>query len=426
MQPQGTVFYHFYRGVAALTAPIVWRQVSRKLARAGVTPNRQRERLGHATLPRPDGPLAWFHAASVGESLSVLTLAQQMQALRPGLKVLITSGTASSAEILAKRLPVDMIHQFAPLDQRPALSRFLGHWRPDAAIFVESEIWPQMLVEAQGAGVPLALVNARMSKGTLKSWQRFDHTARYLLGLFQLIRTQDRATLDGLLTIGADPAQVALGPNLKAVAAPLPVDKNELARLRQALAGPVWLAASTHEGEEKHVIKALKTARLKRPDLRLILAPRHPDRAERIADQIRSAGLSVARRSAGAPPDQCDVYLADSYGEMGLWYALSQIVFLGGSLGNAGGHNPYEPAQAGCTILVGPRLANFADVYAAFETKKAVIKIKDAKSLGRAVAKLSADPELAKRTGLNAQTLAENSGQEIQDLAKLLIEKLLP
>lgn len=424
-QPQGTVFYHFYRGVAALTAPLVWRSVSRKLMRQGVPEARARERLGHATLPRPSGPLAWFHAASVGESLSVLTLAQMMRDLLPGLHVLITSGTASSAEILAKRMPEGMVHQFAPLDRPDALRRFLDHWHPDAGIFVESELWPQMLVEAQQAGVPLALVNARMSRASLKNWKRFDHTARYLLGLFRVIRTQDRATLDGLLDIGADPAQVALGPNLKATAHPLPVDAEELARMRAAFPGPLWLAASTHEGEEKQVIRAHLMALKSQPDLRLILVPRHPDRAEGIAGLLRDAGLTVAQRSAGDDPGAAQVYLADTYGEMGLWYGLSDLVFLGGSLGDAGGHNPYEPAQSGCAILTGPRLANFADVYAAFETAQAVEKVRDGKALGKAVTRLIATPDLRRAMGDAAATLAGSTGREMADLAQLLVDQTL-
>lgn len=425
MQPQGTVFYQFYRGVAGIIAPLVWRQVSRKLTRHGVAPARQRERLGEATLPRPAGPLAWFHAASVGESLSVLALADRMRARHPGLNVLITSGTASSAAILAKRMPAGMIHQFAPLDQSRALRRFLDHWRPDAGIFVESELWPQMLVEAQRAGVPLALVNARMSRASLKNWQRFDQTARYLLGLFALIRTQDRATLDGLMAIGADPARVALGLNLKAVAAPLPVDAGERARMDAALSGPRWLAASTHEGEERQVITAHLAARKAVPGLRLVLAPRHPERADAIAAELRAAGLSVARRSAGDDPGTADVYLADTLGEMGLWYALCPVVFLGGSFGPAGGHNPYEPAQSGCAILTGPKRANFADVYDLFDKAGAVATVRDGKALGRQVAAFLTAPDTMTRQGQAAQQLAQNNGQALDDMALLLDRTLL-
>ncbi len=424
MQPQGTVFYHFYRAVAALTAPLVWRSGSRKLTRSGIAPDRQREKLGHATLPRPDGALAWFHAASVGESLSVLSLAARMQALWPGLSVLITSGTASSAQILAKRLGPGMVHQFAPLDQAGALRRFLDHWRPEAGIFGDSEIWPQMLVEAAAQDVPLALVNARMSKTTLKNWQRFDHTARFLLGLFQVIRTQDQATLDGLRAVGADETRVQLGPNLKSFAAPLPVDADMLAQMRATLPGPIWLAASTHEGEEKQVLKAHAIARKTLPDLRLVLVPRHPERAEGIAALIRDEGFSVARRSAGDAPT-ADVYLADTLGEMGLWYALARVVFLGGSLGQAGGHNPYEPAQSGCAILTGPRYANFADVYAEFLAADALRIAKRPADLGKQVAALLTTPDEVHALGQAARDLAGRNGAALDDLAALLSTQVM-
>ena len=424
MRPQGTVFYQFYRGISALAAPLIWRRVSAKLAREGVPENRRRERLGHATEDRPDGRLIWFHAASVGESLSILTLADRLMTRMPGAQALITSGTASSAEILSKRMPEGCRHQFAPLDNRAALRRFLDHWRPDAGIFVESEIWPQMLVEAQSRGLKLALVNARMSRTSLKNWARFDHTARYLLSLFSLIRTQDQATCDGLLALGADPATTALGPNLKSTAAPLPVDPDALVALADALDGPLWLAASTHEGEEKQVLKAHLEARKTHPDLRLILAPRHVERAEAIAEEIRAQGLTLARRGAGEAPGDADVYLADTLGEMGLWFSLAPVVFIGGTFGPAGGHNPYEPAQFGVPMIAGPRYANFTDVYAEFEAAAALDIVKKPKELGRQVAALLSNPLEAAEKGSAARAIVSRQSSALDDLTELLQAKL--
>ncbi|GGE31606.1 3-deoxy-D-manno-octulosonic acid transferase [Primorskyibacter flagellatus] len=424
MQPQGTVFYHFYRMVAALAAPVIWLRVSRKLARAGVPAARQRERLGHATLPRPEGRLFWFHAASVGESLSVLALARRMMEREPGAEVLITSGTASSAEILDKRMPAGCRHQFAPLDRRDALSRFLGHWRPDAAIFVESELWPQMLVATHRAGVPLALLNARMSAATLKNWGRFDATARFLLGLFTLIRTQDQRTLDGMLALGADPDRVARGPNLKAMSDPLPVDERAYMEMEDAVSGLLWVAASTHPGEEAQVIEAHLKLRETVRDARLILVPRHPERAEEVAALVRAQGLSVVRRSVQRDPDGADVYIADTLGEMGLWYQLAPVVFLGGSLGRAGGHNPFEPAQMNCALISGRKVANFADVYAAFAEAGAVRMVKNARELAEAVAVLLTDPEEQQAQKSVAASLARSRLSELDDLADLLLTGL--
>jgi len=425
MRPQGTVFFQFYRVVAAVSAPLVWYRVSRKLARHGVSAARRRERLGHATLPRPEGRLIWFHAASVGESLSVLALARRMAERDERTEVLITSGTASSAEILEKRMPPGCRHQFAPLDRRDALRRFLAHWRPNAAIFVESEIWPQMLVAAHKAGVPLALVNARMSASSLKNWQRFDETARYLLGLFTMIRTQDQRTLDGLLELGADPDRLALGPNLKAMSDPLPVDEAAYAEIETSYSGLVWVAASTHPGEEEKIVDAQRRLSEMVPGARLILVPRHPERAGEIADMIDRKGLSCARRSQTRDPEGAEVYVADTLGEMGLWYQLSSVVFMGGSLGRAGGHNPYEPAQMNCALISGRRVANFADTYAAFEEAGAVRLVKNAKELAAAVALLLTDLEEQRAQQSVAMSLARSQMEELDGLAEALEARLL-
>ncbi|WP_375173545.1 3-deoxy-D-manno-octulosonic acid transferase [Pseudooceanicola sp.] len=425
MAPQGTVFYHFYRVIAGIAAPVVWYRVSRKLARHGVSPERRRERLGHATLPRPEGRLIWFHAASVGESLSVLALARRMVERDDRTEVLITSGTASSAEILESRMPPGCRHQFAPLDRRDALKRFLAHWQPDAAIFIESELWPQMLGAAHKAGIPLALLNARMSASSLKNWQRFNDTARYLLGLFTMIRTQDQRTLDGLLELGADPASLALGPNLKAMSDPLPVDDMAYDDIEAAYTGLVWVAASTHPGEEAKVIEAqIRLAEHVR-GARLILVPRHPERAGEIAAMVEAKGLTCARRSQTKDPGAAEVYIADTLGEMGLWYQLASVVFMGGSFGRAGGHNPYEPAQMNCALLSGRRVANFADTYAAFEEAGAVRLVKNAKELASAVALLLTDLEEQRSQKSVAMALAQSQLAELDDLADVLEQQLL-
>lgn len=425
MTPQSTVFYQFYRGVAALAAPLVWLRVSRKLAHQGVPADRRRERLGHATVARPDGRLIWFHAASVGESLSVLALARRFLERDAGTHVLITSGTASSAEILAKRMPSGCLHQFAPLDRRDALRRFLTHWRPDAAIFVESELWPQMLVMAHKAGIKLALVNARMSAASLKNWQRFDTTARFLMGLFTTIRTQDRRTLEGVIALGADPELVALGPNLKAMSDPPPVDERAYTQVEAAYSGLVWVAASTHPGEEEKVIDAHIRLADMVPGVRLVLVPRHPERAAEIAAMVERKGLTCTRRSQSRDPGQAEVYVADTLGEMGLWYTLASVVFVGGSFGRAGGHNPYEPAQMNCALLSGRRVANFTEVYDAFVEAGAVRMVKNAKELAAQVALLLTDPEEQRSQQSVALSLAKSQLAELDGLADDLDAQLL-
>jgi len=380
-----------YRVAAGLVAPVAWRRVSARLAEQGVPAARRRERMGHASAPRPEGRLIWFHAASVGESLSVLRLIGRLGGMLPDAGFLITSGTATSARVVADRLPPRTAHQFAPLDTRPALRRFLGHWRPDAAVFVESELWPQMLIETRAAGVPMALVNARLSDGSARGWKRFAATARFLMNHFRMIHCQDARTAGHLRALGL--AQARHGVNLKALAGALPVDEAALADMRARIgARPLWLASSTHPGEDEIVLAAHKAVLAAQPSALVILVPRHPERAGAIAGLITGAGLAVARRSGGEEiGETTQVYLADTLGETGLWYALAPLTCLCGSFTTVGGHNPYEPAHAGSAILHGPLYANFAEAYAGMDAADAARQVADAPALGGAVAGLLAD-----------------------------------
>jgi len=383
-----TLLFHLYRLATRLIAPLAYHSVSRKLAAHGVKETRQRERLGHASLPRPNAPLIWFHAASVGESLSVLTLITRMGARLERAEFLITSGTATSADLIAKRLPPRTRHQFAPLDAPRPVGRFLCHWRPTAGIFVESELWPLMLVRGRAAGVPLALLNARLSEKSVRAWRKRPATARFVLDQFNLLLAQNRTTADNLLAMGADPSRVAVGGNLKSTSAPLPVDDDTLMQARANLGRrPVWIASSTHVGEEAVVLAAHRALLADHPDLCLVLIPRHPDRGDEVAALITGAGLTQARRSTGGQIDeQTQVYLADTLGETGTWYALSPIVFLGGSLKPIGGHNPFEPAQAGAAVITGPHVSNFAETYAPLIATGGAIEVSVAPALTGAVA----------------------------------------
>ncbi|WP_163851084.1 3-deoxy-D-manno-octulosonic acid transferase [Pseudooceanicola aestuarii] len=413
-----------YRLVTAVAGPLAWRRVRAKLLAEGVTTARAAERLGRATLARPDGPVLWFHAASVGESVSVLALADRMLARQPGATGLITSGTSASAQVLARRLPGRCVHQFAPLDTPGAVTRFLAHWRPDAGIFVESEIWPRLLTRADAAGIPLALVNARMSAGSARNWARAGGAARDLLRRYRMIRSQDRTTHDALLRLGADPDRLAEGPNLKAMVPPLPVDQAELSRLRPALPGPVWTAVSTHSGEEEIALAAHLGARAVLPDLQLILVPRHPVRAAEVAALVRARGLSLAQRSRGEDPAGASVYLADTMGETGLWYALADLALVGGSFGPAEGHTPFEPAQLGAPVLHGPRTANFAQVYADFDAAGAALPVADARALSQAIPRLMGDPAARDAMAAAARDLLTRQAAPLDDLAEALIRAL--
>lgn len=382
-----TPLFRIYRTATRVIAPLAYRSVARKLRAHGVPRDRIAERMGHATLPRPAAPVIWFHAASVGESLSILTLIAHLGHRLPTHEFLITSGTATSAALIAKRLPPRTRHQFPPLDAPAPVARFLAHWRPVAGVFVESELWPVTLVSARNSGARLALLNARLSEKSVRGWCKWPDTARFILDQFAVMLTQNRKATDNLLAMGADPGRLSTGVNLKSTSDPLPVDTGTRDEIGAALAGrPTWVASSTHAGEEETVIAAHTRLLATRPDLCLLLVPRHPERGEEVAALLAEAGLTTARRTKGeAITPQTQVYLADTLGETGTWYALSPIVFLGGSLRPIGGHNPFEPAQSGAAVLTGPHVTNFAETFDPLIALGGAVQIRDDRELARQI-----------------------------------------
>lgn len=419
------LLYRAWVGASMLLVPFAAWAVTRKLRRAGVPVVRCHEKLGHATEPRdPDAPLIWFHGASVGETLSVLALITRMGVALPQAQFLITSGTATSAALVARRLPPRCVHQFAPLDAPGPLRRFLRHWRPDAAIFVESELWPQMLRRTRAQGARMALVNARLSAKSIANWRRFPKTARYLFSVFDLILTQNDAMAKAMVEINAPPDRVARGINLKSMAGPLPQDEDTLFEARAALGHrPVWIASSTHPGEEQAVLAAHQNLLHRWPDLCLILAPRHPERGQEVMNLIAGAGLSLTRRTRGDMPGG-QVFLADTMGELGTWYALGDIVFLGGSLRPIGGHNPFEVAQAGAMVLSGTHVTNFAETYAVMETRGAARLIADGDDLADRVADLLADKDALQKARAAAAAYARDQTDLLDSITARLVKAL--
>ncbi|MBE1298011.1 MAG: 3-deoxy-D-manno-octulosonic acid transferase [Rhodobacteraceae bacterium] len=427
---KATALFQAYRAATALIAPFAYRKVAAKLAAQGITEVRQRERLGHASQPRPDlapgAPLIWFHGASVGESLAAITLINRLAERLPDARFLLTSGTATSAQMAEKRLPDRAIHRFAPLDATGPVSRFLAYWRPDAGIFVESELWPVTLAEARKAGTRLALVNARLSARSLDSWRKRAATAGFILSRFDLLLSQNEQMAQDLISLGADPARVLPGGNLKAGAAPLPVDQTALEPLRQAIEDrPVWIASSTHEGEEETVLKAHKTLLQRHPGLCLVLIPRHPERADEVSALIEAANLISARRSAGAAlTPKTQVYLADTLGELGTFYALSPIVFLGGSFLPIGGHNPFEVASAGAAVITGPGTSNFAETFPPLIAAGGAIEVADAGELAEAVDTWLCDNDALAAARESAQSFNTEQARRLDGITDLLIERL--
>lgn len=399
-----------YRGGTSALGPLIALYLAQRMSRGKEDPERFAERQGVASRPRPGGPLVWVHAASIGEAVSMLSLIDRLLVERPHLSVLVTTGTVTSARLLANRLPGDRAwHQYVPVDRCAYVRRFLEHWRPDLALWVESELWPNLIAETNRFGVPLLLLNGRMSAKSFRGWQRLPGLIAPLLASFDLCLAQDDAQAARLKQLGAAGA-TSVG-NLKAAAAPLPVDQGELARLAAALAGrTIWLAASTHPSEEGAAALVHRRLRAKHPNLLTIIAPRHPARSDEIVLLLEAQGLRVVRRSRDERIDRAaDVYLADTLGELGLFYRLAGIAFIGGSLAAKGGHNPIEAALLDCAILHGPDMSNTAGAAAALSAASASIEVDNAEALAAAVGRLIDDPvERAARAAAAAGIAADN------------------
>mgnify|MGYP000365612048 CR=1 FL=1 len=370
------------------------------------------ERMGRTDIARPDGPLVWLHGASVGETRVNLALAGALAAARPGLNLLLTTQTRTAAQIVQRDAPPGAIHQFVPLDAPAPARRFLDHWRPDLAVFAESELWPSLIAGAAARGIPLALANARMSASSLRGWARFPRCAAWLLSRFSWIGAGDTATAGGLA--GLSGRAVAFTGNVKLDAPQPAYDTAALAALKEAIgARMTWCAASTHEGEEETILEAHRALRFGAPDALLILCPRHPERGDAVEATIRTAGMTSARRSRGeAPGADTDVYLADTIGEMGVLLRAAPVVLLGGALvPGIGGHNPAEPVRAGAALMSGPHTHNFADVFSALAERGGAAVVEEEGQIAQTCAGLLANPERRAAMRRAAETvLYESAG----------------
>ncbi len=373
-----------------MVAPVVLPRLARRFVEKGGDPSRWPERLGHEAEARPGGPIVWVHAVSVGEMASALPLIEAMLAARQDITVLLTTTTASAGAIASNRLPSGAIHRYAPLDMLELVVRFLDHWRPERVIFLESEIWPVQILELARRNIPFALASARLTERTVGRWSRYaPRLARETFSKMSLVLAQDERSAERARALGAP--RVEVGGSLKAAAGPLPVDPALREDLARALGHRrLWVAASTHPGEEPIVAEAHRQVLASHPHALCILAPRHADRGAAIAQAL--AGFRTVRRSTGAlPQDDTQIYLADTLGEMGLWYDLAEIAFLGGSLvPGIGGHNPLEPAAFGCAILTGPHTANTEGEFDRLGAAGAAARVGSAAELAKTVVRLFA------------------------------------
>jgi 3-deoxy-D-manno-octulosonic-acid transferase len=427
-RPPALRLYGAFTALASPFAPLVLK----RRAKAGKEdPARLGERMGRASVPRPEGPLVWLHGASVGESLSHLPLVERLRRERPDIHILVTSGTRTSAKLLEQRLPAGAVHQYAPLDTPGAVRRFIRHWRPGLGIFVESELWPNLLHEAKAAGVNLALLGARISQDSAKGWDRAPRSARALLSLFDLVLAQDERTLRWLEGHGG---LVTGELDLKHAAQPLPYDAAALADLKQRLGErAVVVAASTHPGEDELIteafVRAVKKARPAKATSKplLILIPRHPERGPAIAESLSGRRLVVFRREAGdQPADAADIYIADTLGELGLFFRAARLVLMGGGfLPDIGGHNPLEPARLSVPVVSGTQIANFQRTYDEMFAAKAAYPADDIDTLAQRMADLLAHPDRAREMGLRAKAYCDRGEQALKS-AWAALKPLLP
>jgi 3-deoxy-D-manno-octulosonic-acid transferase len=408
-----------YRAVSASFAPLgplvlyfqrKWRR--EEFARSG-------ERLGWPSLKRPEGPLVWLHGASAGESLSLLPLIEKLSAR--GFNILLSTGTTSAAVVISPRLPGGSLHQFLPLDVPQFLTRFTEHWRPDLALVTESEIWPNLFLELKRREIPLILVNAKVPQNSFLRWRWIPYFLESLLEGVDLCLAQSEPDAERFAKLGVRHVKV-VGDLKYDVTAP-PADRRALASLAARIGPrPVWMAASTHPGEEEIAMTAHRTLAQVYPELLTIIVPRRARRGDEIAALASAKGLSTLQRSREAPDEFLpEIYIADTTGEMGLFYRLASIAFIGKSmLQPGGGQNPIEAAKLGAAILHGPYIKNFADIFHALDEAHGAATVADADTLARVVALLLRDADkLRKMARAAAETVRSLSGASAAIMAAI-------
>jgi 3-deoxy-D-manno-octulosonic-acid transferase len=401
-----------YRKLSSAMVPLSPALINRRLKLGKEDPARVGERRGVSADVRPVGPLVWIHGASVGEVLAAAALIEKLRALN--LRILLTSGTVTSAAIVAKRFPADVIHQYVPYDSPRYVARFLDHWRPSLALFIESDLWPNLILSSAARRLPMVLINGRMSQRSFPRWRRVAGTISALLGRFELCLAQSQ--LDGERFAALGSRNVTVTGNLKLDVPAPPADSGKLERLMSLTRGrPVVVAASTHPGEEEILVEAHKTLAGFFSGLLTVIVPRHADRGEAIARMIAASGLHAGLRSREELPTAAtDIYVADTMGEMGLFYRLAPIVFMGGSLVEHGGQNPIEAVKLGASVVHGPHVFNFTDVYEALDAAHGARRADSQEALVKQLGQLLADPKVRDTQLAASERVVEQLGGALE------------
>jgi 3-deoxy-D-manno-octulosonic-acid transferase len=399
-----------YQTLSAVAAPFASALIKRRLKQGKEDPARSAERRGITRDPRPHGPLLWVHGASVGEVLAVAALIERLRT--HNIRILLTSGTVTSAAIVAKRFPADIIHQYVPYDSPRFVARFLDHWRPSLALFIESDLWPNLILSGAARRLPMVLINGRMSQRSFPRWRRAQATISALLSRFEVCLAQSSLDAERFSALGS--RNVVTTGNLKLDVQAPPADAVKLERLMSLTRGRVVIvAASTHPGEEEILVLAHRTLADFFPSLLTVIVPRHSNRGEASARMIAASGLTVALRSREEQPN-ADIYVADTMGELGLFYRLAPIAFMGGSLVPHGGQNPIEAVKLGAAIVHGPHVFNFADIYEALDSVGGAKQVDGTEALVRQLAHLLADPTGCQSSVMAAEGVVEKLGGALE------------
>jgi len=401
-----------YRKLSFAMVPLAPALIKRRLKLGKEDPARVGERRGMSDDVRPHGPLVWIHGASVGEVLAAAALIEKLRALN--LRILLTSGTVTSAAIVAKRFPPDVIHQYVPYDAPRYVARFLDHWRPSLALFIESDLWPNLILASAARRLPMVLINGRMSQRSFPRWRRVSNTISALLGRFDVCLAQSQLDADRFSALGS--RNVVTTGNLKLDVPAPPADPAKLERLMAMTRGrPIVVAASTHPGEEEILAETHKTLAGFFPGLLTVIVPRHADRGEAVARTVEASGLHASLRSREQLPTAAtDIYVADTMGELGLFYRLAPIVFMGGSLIEHGGQNPIEAVKLGASIVHGPHVFNFTDVYEALDAAGGARRADSQEALVKQLGQLLADPKAREASLAASERVVEQLGGALE------------
>lgn len=409
-----------YRTLTRMVSPLIPFYLARRARRGKEDVARRAERLGIASVPRPSGAVLWFHAASVGESMAILPLLHRLAAAYPQVHLLLTTVTVTSAQLMASKLPPKAIHCYAPVDTPQAVGRFLAHWQPTLGVWVESELWPNMVMMSHRRAIPLFLVNGRLSARSAERWRRLPAFITPILQAFRTILASSEEDAARFRRLGAMDVQPV--GNLKFSAPPLEADAGALSAWREQVGTRrCFLAASTHAGEETLAASVHKTLKPHFPELLTVIVPRHSRRGEEVAQEIRAMGLEVALRSRQQPVlPTTDIYLADTMGELGLFYRVAQVAFIGGSLVPHGGQNPFEAVRLGCAVIYGQHMENFTDFCAVLEASNAALCVASLPELITAVQSLLADEAQRQKQAIAAQMAVQAADQVMTRMLALL------